>query len=194
MYEVYVCRVDGEIVYIGCGKAGRHQHCTSGCSHVYGLNELHFKGVEVEVEVEKVFLTKEESLEYEVDAIKLHRPKLNRVHNGDYTRNEKAAEGVRIRKELRAINKLGHHKTFLDKYDKLVEEFFQFYSYRDIVSGNIFVYSRGKYRSVGCSSLANLSRYLRNPHLYSPTTVYAKFNERLRECLNLDLMNPKYLK
>ena len=32
MYEVYVCRVDGEVVYIGCGKVGRHQHCTSGCN------------------------------------------------------------------------------------------------------------------------------------------------------------------
>ena len=41
-YEVYVCRVDGEIVYIGSGRHGRHKHCDSGCSHVYELNKIHF--------------------------------------------------------------------------------------------------------------------------------------------------------
>ena len=41
-YEVYICKVDGEIVYIGSGKHGRHKHCTSGCSHVYELNKMHF--------------------------------------------------------------------------------------------------------------------------------------------------------
>lgn len=194
MYEVYICRVDGEVVYIGCGKAGRHQHCTSGCSHVYGLNQLHFKGECVDVEVHKLFSTKMEALDCELGLIKFHRPRLNKVHNGDPTRNMRASDAIKLRKKL--LNPSGVIRTWhnMGKYDKLVREFIDFYDYRDIVSGNILIYSRGEYRSIGCSSLANLARYLRNPHLYSPTTVYAKFSERLKECLNLDLMNPKHLK
>ena len=41
VYEVYVCRYDGEIVYIGQGLKGRHKHCSSGISHVYGLTRLY---------------------------------------------------------------------------------------------------------------------------------------------------------
>ena len=38
IYEVYACKYNGEYVYIGSGKHGRHRHCTSGRSHVYELN------------------------------------------------------------------------------------------------------------------------------------------------------------
>ena len=44
VYEVYVCRYNGEIVYIGEGALNRHLHCTSGTSNVFELNELYFLG------------------------------------------------------------------------------------------------------------------------------------------------------
>lgn len=44
MYEVYVCKLNDEVLYVGQGKLGRHNHCKSGCSHVYELNKLHFLG------------------------------------------------------------------------------------------------------------------------------------------------------
>ena len=43
-FEVYICKLDGNIIYIGSGANGRHKHCNSGCSHVYDLNKLHFEG------------------------------------------------------------------------------------------------------------------------------------------------------
>jgi len=42
-YEVYAAiSEDGEYLYIGAGKRGRHLHCTSGISNCYDLNRLHF--------------------------------------------------------------------------------------------------------------------------------------------------------
>ena len=38
LYEVYVCKHNDEIVYIGSGKHGRHKHCVSGVSQNYGHN------------------------------------------------------------------------------------------------------------------------------------------------------------
>ena len=35
LYEVYVVSVDDDVLYIGQGKLGRHQHCDSSLSHVY---------------------------------------------------------------------------------------------------------------------------------------------------------------
>ena len=40
-FEVYLCKLDGKILYIGSGVQGRHKHCNSGCSHVYSLNKLY---------------------------------------------------------------------------------------------------------------------------------------------------------
>lgn len=42
VYELYHCKYQGEVVYIGQGARGRHRHCNSGTSHVYELNEIYF--------------------------------------------------------------------------------------------------------------------------------------------------------
>ena len=42
MYEVYICKHNDVIVYIGKGTRGRHKHCISGCSHVFELNKTFF--------------------------------------------------------------------------------------------------------------------------------------------------------
>ena len=51
LYEVYMCKFQDDVLYIGSGKIGRHTHCDSGISNVYGLNRLHFGGVELDVKV-----------------------------------------------------------------------------------------------------------------------------------------------
>lgn len=78
-YYVYVCKNGDEILYIGCGYGNRLNHCTSGRSHVVGLNELVFKHGKECLVVYKIKkgLTKEQALKLEGDLIlKLH-PKLN---------------------------------------------------------------------------------------------------------------------
>ena len=80
-YEVYVCKYDDVVLYVGQGKVGRHSHCNSGCSHVYGLNRLHFGKVNFTVEVLSGYETQKEAIEEERRLISLHAPKFNKVHN-----------------------------------------------------------------------------------------------------------------
>lgn len=77
--EVYIVKNrKGEVLYVGEGKEGRHKHCTSGVSHVYELNKLHFSGAFLSVEVLKRRLTKEESRKQEGVLIESLKPKLNK--------------------------------------------------------------------------------------------------------------------
>ena len=78
-YEVYVCKLDNEVLYVGQGVCGRHEHCTSGVSHVYELNRLHFIGDVVDVSVVLSGLDKETALQKESSLIKELRPTLNKV-------------------------------------------------------------------------------------------------------------------
>ena len=81
-YEVYVAKdKEGNILYIGSGECGRHQHCASGVSHVRELNEMLFTNKEIIVEVLHQSLTKKESLSIEVNLIKQLHPKYNKMHN-----------------------------------------------------------------------------------------------------------------
>lgn len=50
-HEVYIARLDGDVLYVGEGVKGRHQHVNSGVSNVYELNRLHFQGKVIDVEV-----------------------------------------------------------------------------------------------------------------------------------------------
>lgn len=78
---VYAAKYDNEIVYIGSGVNGRERHCTSGCSHVYALNKLHFAKEQVEVVVLGRFNTKEESLTVETSLIIEYKPRFNTLDN-----------------------------------------------------------------------------------------------------------------
>ena len=80
-YEVYICKHEDDVLYVGQGRLGRHTHCISGCSHVYGLNRLHFGKVNFTVEVLSIHETQKEALEEELRLISLHTPKFNKVNN-----------------------------------------------------------------------------------------------------------------
>lgn len=81
MYVVYCAKLEDKIIYIGSGPFGRQKHCVSGCSHVYALNNLHFKGVVIDVSILRYGLTKEESLSIEKEFIQAYLPIYNKVHN-----------------------------------------------------------------------------------------------------------------
>ena len=85
MYEVYECKLKDTCLYVGSGKAGRHAHCTNGISHVYGLNRLHFSGVELSVNVLMLFETKQGAMNYEIEMINLNKPKFNKVFSDKLT-------------------------------------------------------------------------------------------------------------
>lgn len=76
---VYIGRLNGEVVYVGEGKPGRHEHLNSGTSHVYEANKVHFSGEFIEVEIFKDNLTKQESLRIEKELIQKLQPTWNRT-------------------------------------------------------------------------------------------------------------------
>lgn len=82
-FIIYIVRSEGKIVYIGSGKFGRHLHCKSGCSHVYGLNKLHFSGADMDVEITAYYDSKKDSLEAERLLIVRHKPMFNKRDNPD---------------------------------------------------------------------------------------------------------------
>lgn len=79
--EVYICKVGSEVLYVGQGRVGRSTHCTSGVSHVYGLNRLYFLGYNLEVEVLWTNIAPEEARAKESELIAQHNPKFNYIGN-----------------------------------------------------------------------------------------------------------------
>ena len=116
-YIVYTVKITEtqELVYIGSGLEGRELHVTSGTSHSYFLNCLHFNEIDVTVEVIYENLTKQESLDIELDLIRKNKPIFNRTN-----RSLGYREGLRIYKEnpeqLKTIN-----KSMYDVIEKLGE-------------------------------------------------------------------------
>ena len=81
LHEVYIATVKNKIVYIGSGKLNRHQHITSGVSHVYMLNKITFTAPNtIKVMVLHSNLTKERSLELEMTLIEEYQPAFNSIH------------------------------------------------------------------------------------------------------------------
>lgn len=82
IYEVYEVTYKGKIVYIGSGKSGRSLHVMSGKSSNPKLNELFFTDKEnLQVTVIRENVSKEESLEMEMNFIMASEPIYNTHHN-----------------------------------------------------------------------------------------------------------------
>lgn len=80
-YIIYEVKHNNKVVYIGSGKPHRMLHVKSGKSHVVELNRLFFTDYEnVNVEIIREGLTKEESLELEKDYIQAYEPVYNTQH------------------------------------------------------------------------------------------------------------------
>lgn len=83
---IYYAVYKNIIVYIGSGAPNRKNHVTSGTSHVYELNRLHFlEPNSVSVHTLKGFSSQEEALKEEKELILKFKPKYNSQHLEGYT-------------------------------------------------------------------------------------------------------------
>ena len=194
MYEVYMCKVNGEIVYIGQGKVGRSRHCVSGISHVYELNRMHFSEMRnsVEVEIVKFFVSKDDALKLELDLIKKHLPRFNTVHKPSAHKHD--SKNFNHYRKIMLNTPENMTKIHVDLYNKLYKEFFDFYQYKNTVSGDIIIYSIDHFLSVEKLNLSKLSRSLREIEgTYSDRhfcTVFKKnFVKAFGYCLSEKLHN-----
>ena len=176
VYEVYICYVGDEVVYVGKGKRGRHKHCLSGTSHVYGLNELHFKtGCEnMRTEVFQNFSDEKKALEKEDMLIKKYRPKFNTIGVED-SRMEKATTRSAFKRHF--LNYVNCLRTTEHKKKLLViciDEFMSFHTHNMLLEDGLLLYGKGKYQSSGCvkfSQMVNNYKFLGENRSDSNTCV-----------------------
>lgn len=193
VFEVYQCKYKGEVVYVGQGGKGRHKHCNSGCSHVFKLNEIYFlEGSDaLDVRVLHYSNNKEAVLVAEKEYIKKHQPIFNSVFTRTFSRNEDANRGKATKKKfysdyyLDMIVKNGDK----EKYRKLVEEFYNYFGYKNILNKDIELYGYNHYKGLRRDSIALLSRYTRGDggKAKSENNPYVVFKNALDDIFNIDL-------
>ena len=160
MYEVYVCKLNDEVLYVGQGKLGRHNHCKSGCSHVYELNKLHFSGVSPTVEVVHINTQKEVVLDMEKKLIKDLKPKYNVVHMND-SRQQKASDVLKFKAKMMAdipSKKLWIYSDDGTKYKKVLSEFMSLYHHNDYMEVGFKLRSKNFYYKLGLGQMSNFVR------------------------------------
>ena len=171
-FEVYVCKKDGHIIYVGEGLFGRHKHCNSGISHVYGLNKLHFEGCDLVVDVVKVFSSKKEAEDCEKALIEEYQPMYNTKGRSDYTpihlkateiRNKTKALRDGVIRDLRA-DKVSHDR-FQDTL-KILDELLDYFGKEDFLKGNYKLRGYGYYLKFGLSGIHRLTRYIATKDCY----------------------------
>lgn len=135
-YEVYMCKMDNEVIYIGSGKHGRHQHCTSGTSHVYELNKLHFSKCNVSVNVLQSNLSKEQSLRLEKELILQYLPRFNKVYKEKF-RNFAVDKKTIMDVFVKSLIENGVKKSSEQhkKYIQAISDFITFYGITSLQDG-----------------------------------------------------------
>lgn len=162
-FEVYVCSQDGVIIYVGEGRFGRHKHCTSGTSHVYALNKLHFEGVEIDVEVVKVFKTKKEAQEYEQLLIDKYLPAHNIKGTAWFKKQQCDSMTVKHTRET-YLQWMKHNlkcHTLSVKVIGFIDEIFNFYGNKNVVEGKFRFETDVKYGKMGLIYLKEFVKGLR---------------------------------
>lgn len=157
MFEVYICSLNKEILYIGSGKINRHKHCNSGTSHVYDLNKLHFEGVIFDVDL-KFFDTKEESLEEERSLIKKHVPKFNTVFTGKGSSRAYWMHNYdKLRKAFDKYNRFPEKSNMYNKMNSFLKLFLEAHEIQMIeYEGGVLLRSRLFYKVRGHDKICNL--------------------------------------
>lgn len=191
-HEVYVCKHNDVIVYIGKGTNGRHKHCISGCSHVFELNKIFFtEGVDsLEVVVVKELSSNQEAVELEKYLIGLYQPKFNKVFTNKNTRGLYALDGKTVKTKLKggAIKyKLYNEKK--DSYYNLVNEFLEYFGYKAVLDNSIRLNSTSTYIKIKKKYLTSLVRRLRYDGIENncQSNIYAAFYHTMLEEFNVDL-------
>lgn len=197
VYELYHCKYQGEVVYIGQGARGRHQHCNSGISHVFELNKVYFtEGKDVlEGYVVQEFFDKEVAEKQEIMHIQKYRPKLNKVHNDSSRRQAKVQESAALKRVL-----LGKHKEISSKrlttsdggkYANLVNEFYNYFGFKSITDKSFILFSANHYATANLYYLKNLSCTVRTQGIVSrdKDNPYILFIKALYICCGIDLVD-----
>ena len=84
---IYYTTYKNIIIYIGCGLPTRYKHTTSGVSHVYDLNRLHFTDPSnVQTTILRGCISEEEALEVEKELILKFKPSYNSQYLGTQER------------------------------------------------------------------------------------------------------------
>ena len=155
-YEVYVCTLDKDVLYIGSGRLNRHKHCNSGTSHVYELNKLHFEGKIFDVKL-KFFSTKEESLEEEKRLISQHLPRFNIVHTSKNTsKADWLRNGDKLRKAFKYYNKFPENSSMFNKMNDFLNLFLEIHQLPMIESEGVLLRGRSFYKVRGHHKISNL--------------------------------------
>lgn len=165
-FEVYICSLDKEILYIGSGKINRHKHCNSGTSHVYELNKLHFEGKTFTIEL-KFFDTKEESLEEEINLISKYVPKFNILFTGKgSSRVSCLHNGDKLRKAFKKYNKFPENSNMHNKMNNFLNLFLEAHKIPMIEYEGVLLRGRSFYKVRGhdkiCNLIKNHRRTLKN--------------------------------
>lgn len=136
-HEVYAVFDSNEmIIYIGSGQHNRHKHCTSGCSHVYELNKMHFNNEPFHTKLLHVNLTKEKSLEIEKKLIDTHQPRFNQQFMKNDNRKLMMGEWKHLKEKLLGIvDKLDGRNMVLYKFKSQVECFIDTYKLQWLIAG-----------------------------------------------------------
>ena len=192
-FEVYFCYYKDVVVYIGKGRLGRHKHCNSGASHVYKMNELHFKeGKDVlKTEVVKYFKTDKEAGEFEKASILKFKPKFNTVFTDNNNRGELAKESNEVRLSMKKfpIDKSPKYKGFdYNAYKELVDEFVNHFGYKFATDDNFKIYGYHFYKQIGADKLRALSRFIREgSHKLSKNNHKMAFYDCVKELYGVEL-------
>lgn len=146
VWIVYFVSHKSEVVYIGSGARGREKHTTSGVSHVYELNKLHFTGEEVDVAVVKEFTSKEASLSFEMEQIKKYRPAYNKVHNNREVTDNMTKYAIFKADTLKWVKDTNKLHRQLGRYTKAIKGLFSIFGAKSLYDGVcIYGYSTNKY-------------------------------------------------
>ena len=151
-FEVYICKLDGNIIYIGSGANGRHKHCNSGCSHVYDLNKLHFEGKVFDIQVKK-FNDKQDSINHEKDLILKHKPRFNSVYLSD-VRNKKGVESMKLKRMFRQeLLRYFTKDDVIESYSKAFLEFLHHHNTAEFVKNGVMEFHERCYYKNNVSSV-----------------------------------------
>lgn len=135
IYCVYIAKRGEDILYIGSGVHGRWEHVTSGVSHSYELNRLHFSGIKLEVSVVLSGLSKKQSLAEEKLLILLHKPPINVVGVSKINVGSIVTTFKLRFKKLVMDRKLGLTRVRVRQYCLFIDEVLKYYTVHDILYG-----------------------------------------------------------
>ena len=159
IYEVYLCKHEGIVVYVGQGYYNRHKHCNSGTSHVYELNNLHFQGVVFDVEV-NILDNKDVAVKKEREFIKKYLPKFNK----DFMQNGKQMIGKeRALFKSTWLSHIDNITTTQARRDRLyvvVDEFMAYHTH-DMVKEGLLLRSHWDYEIANLRKIASVVKNLR---------------------------------